>query len=145
MNWITADTPTASSPILFFSTYVFLLFYPQMHSLTKGWLVVNRKYGKLSLSFEVLILCYVPLALVLGSTMLCLSPVLGGTRLPSCLVSGVFLLPEETCMHRRASGVIAGLVLERSCPITEVHPKRPPVISTPHHLTFHNLIACYKV
>lgn len=121
----------------------FFCFILKCIHLTKGWLVVNRKYGKLCLSSEVFILCCVLLALLPGSTMLCLSPMLGETLLPS--VSGVFLLPEETCMQRKASGMIAGFVLERFCPIAQVHPKRPPVISTPHHLAFHELIATYKV
>lgn len=44
-------------------------------------------------------------------------------------------------MHTKDSGVTARLVLERSYTRAEVHPRRPPMIDTPHHLVFHKLIA----
>lgn len=59
-------------------------------------------------------------------------------------VSVAFFLPEETCMRRKALGMIAGHVLECSCPTAEVHRKTPPVISTPHHLAF-QLLGTAKV
>ena len=48
-------------------------------------------------------------------------------------------------MHRKASGLIAGLVLEWSSFIAEAHPMRPPVISTPHHPPLHKLIAYINI
>lgn len=47
-------------------------------------------------------------------------------------------------LRGKASGIVAGFVLEHSGPIA-VHSKRPPVITTPHHLAFHKLIVSYKV
>lgn len=133
-----------------FSACLLILFYPQIYTLTKDWLVVNRKYGKFCLSCEVFDLCSVPLAVFLGSTILWFSPFWGEPVCPSLFcVLGFSPVTGNLCTQKSVRdgcrARIAALVLERTCPIAEVDSKRSPVISTPHHLAFHDLVASYKI